>query len=308
MQISSKTQPIPRIAFGSAEELSRHLAGATMPFIVTGLLDSWKAMRDWTPAHFADRYRGMEVTAFLDLPAEGAPYALRNENHMRKMRFEDFVNLIGRNEKACYIHQLSVGKVPELASETEFRQLLPAGVKSEMLYFWLGSGGTRSGLHFDRFDNLNAQIYGRKSVFLVSPNQSGALYPFPDNVEKSQVDPDKPQLDRFPRFRDILPHTAVLASGEMLFLPRRWWHHFQSLEPSINVNCWYGEHIPVRAVLDVVKMGGPACWGQVARDFVFCGLFRRKATSRLFSDVPTGKFLYDVIAGGIKRRFSSSDK
>jgi lysine-specific demethylase 8 len=197
---------------------------------------------------------------------------------------------------------LSVKQFPGLASDTEFDALLPPGIRNRTLYLWLGSGGTRSGLHFDRFDNMNAQIYGRKSVFLVSPEQNVNLYPFGDNVEKSQVDPDHPDFDCFPRFANVRPLTAIMEPGEMLFIPRLWWHHLHSLEPAINVNCWYGEHIPLHSLLRVIRQNGASCWAQVIKDFVTCGILGREAKARLFSEPPTGKVLYQILAGSVKRR------
>lgn len=301
-----KRQPIPRIAFSTGVEMRAYLADASNPFIATGVLAGWPAMRAWTPDHFARRFGDLQVTAFVDLPANGAPYEMHTEDYARRMKLCTFVALIGKSPKASYIHQLSIAEIPDIADETDFSALLPPGCDSCMQYFWLGSGGTRSGLHFDRFDNLNAQIFGEKSVFLVSPDQSGRLYPFPDNVEKSRIDVDTPRFDQFPALRSVCAHTATLKAGEVLFIPKLWWHHFHSLSPAINVNLWYGEHISMRAILRVVAQSGPACWGQVIRDFFVCGLFGRPSRARLFSDVPTGKFVYDTIAAGIRRRLISS--
>lgn len=297
-------QSIPRIPFQTPQELGIRLATARTPFIATGLLDSWKALREWTPSYFAHHYGNLEIAASVDLPSTGSPYALRPGDHVRKMKLGEFMEFMANASKACYIHQMSATKLPELIDDTEFEVILPPGTENGMFYFWIGSGGTRSGLHFDRYDNINAQIYGKKSVFLVSPDQCSKLYPFKDNVEKSQLDPDAPQFDQFPRFRFVNAHTATIEPSEVLFIPKLWWHHIRSLEPSINVNCWYGEHIPLAAIFRVINAGGLSCWSQIIKDFILCGLLRRKVEARLFSDTPTGKFLYDVAAAAIKRPLS----
>jgi hypothetical protein len=293
---------IPRIAFTSQQDLATHLDGQTRPFIATGCIGSWLATQEWTPDYFVERYGDFPVTASVDLPTQGVPYALSPAEHLLRTSMAEFVRRMDDAPKPSYLHQLSVKQFPGLQSATAFDALLPPSSRNINLYFWLGSGGTRSGLHFDRFDNINAQIFGRKSVLLLSPEQSAALYPFDDNIEKSQVDPDQPDLDRFPRFSDIRPMTAVIEPGELLFIPRLWWHHLRSLEPAINVNCWYGEHISLGSMLRVVNQGGIKCWSKVIRDFLSCGLLGLTPRFRLFSDPPTGKVLYDVLAGALKRR------
>jgi len=297
-----RCSPIPRIGCATAAELGIHLDGQTRPFIATGRLGDWQAMREWTPEHFARSFGSLPVTANTDLPTEGAPYALAPTAHVLPTTMAKFISLMGSASKPCYLHQLSLTQFPALAEATDFDSLLPPGIDSHKLYVWVGSSGTRSGLHFDRYDNLNAQIHGRKRVFLVSPEQAGGLYPFIDNVEKSQVDPDGPDFARFPRLADVRMLSAVMEPGELLFIPRLWWHHLKSLEPAINVNCWYGEHIGLASILRVVQQGGLACWSRVARDFVFCGLLGMKPQARLFSEVPTGKFLFDLASGAIRRR------
>jgi len=297
-----KCQPIPRITFANAQAMREYLITASGPFIATGVLDGWNIVRAWTPNYFSKRFGDLEVAAFVDLPVHGAPYDMRSEDHLLRMTLRQFVERIDKSQKASYIHQLSAAKIPDIVGETHFRSLLPPGVGNGMLYFWLGSGGTRSGLHFDRFDNLNAQVFGSKSVFIVSPDQCGRLYPFPDNVEKSRIDVDTPSFERFPALSSVRAHTATLVAGEILYIPKLWWHHFHSLSPAINVNLWYGEHISMRSILRVVAQSGVGCWIQVARDFLVCGLFGRPSRARLFSDVPTGKFLYETIATGIRRR------
>lgn len=299
-----RSQSIPRVTFQTPEELGIHLANARSPLIAVGLLNSWKALVEWTPSYFADRYGDLEVTATVNLPTTGSPYVLHATDHGRKMKLAEFVELMVSTSKACYIHQMSITKLPKLICDVQFEAMLPPGIENGMFYFWLGSGGTRSGLHFDRFDNINAQIFGRKKVFLVSPNQADKLYPFNDNVEKSQLDPDEPRFDLFPDARTVQAHIGTIEPGEVLFIPKLWWHHFRSLEPAININCWYGEHISLMDILRVINKGGMSCWNQVMKDFVFCGLLGRKTKTRLFSDTPTGILLFNILAMAIKRRLS----
>jgi hypothetical protein len=42
---------------------------------------------------------------------------------------------------------------------------------------WFSGGGTTSNLHFDPSHNYICQLQGNKSVTLLSPDDSGGLYP-----------------------------------------------------------------------------------------------------------------------------------
>ena len=111
---------------------------------------------------------------------------------------------------------------------------------------WVGHGGGATPLHFDSVSNFLTQVVGRKQVILFPPAQSFHVYPYPvghqmDNF--AMVDVEKPDLDRFPALRRAQALEAVLEPGEVLWLPRFYWHYvFQLDAPSENIslNFWCG--------------------------------------------------------------------
>ena len=110
---------------------------------------------------------------------------------------------------------------------------------------WLG-GPVRTQIHNDRDHNLACVIAGRRRFLLFPPEQVGNLYigPLESPPPLSLVDPEAPDLDRFPRFAEALAHAQVaeLAPGDALFLPRLWWHHVTSRDPfNAMVNYWWGD-------------------------------------------------------------------
>jgi ribosomal protein L16 Arg81 hydroxylase len=116
--------------------------------------------------------------------------------------------------------------------------------------FWLSAARTGSGLHRDPPDNLYAQIWGRKRFVLIAPDETPNLYPhsilsgLPDF---SRADVERPDYERFPRLRRVKTMVVEVAAGEVLYLPRYWWHQVTSLERSASVNLWWAEG--VRAAL-----------------------------------------------------------
>ncbi|KAG2498674.1 hypothetical protein HYH03_003419 [Edaphochlamys debaryana] len=135
---------------------------------------------------------------------------------------------------------------------------------------WFGPAGTTTPLHTDPHHNLLAQVVGRKYVRLYHPRLTPRLHPFPaDTVtsNSSQVDldlitPEEPpgevqdvpadggtevpgsaprgravsgsSLSYFPGVGALPYEDVVLEPGQMLFIPRGWWHFVRSLSVSFS--------------------------------------------------------------------------
>jgi lysine-specific demethylase 8 len=124
-------------------------------------------------------------------------------------------------------------RLPELCADAAWRR--PK--------LWLGAAGTVMPLHFDLSLNLYAMVAGRKRFCLFPPSQSLLLYPcglFSKAPNFAQVDPEAPDPRRFPRFGRARPVGCVLRTGDLLYIPRGWWHHVRTLDDSIAIGFWYG--------------------------------------------------------------------
>jgi hypothetical protein len=120
---------------------------------------------------------------------------------------------------------------------------------------WIGSA-IITPAHFDESHNIAVCVAGRRRFTVFAPEQVANLYVGPlDNtpagMPMSLVDFAKPDLERFPRFREAWANarTAELAPGDAIYLPPLWWHHVQSLERfNMLVNYWWRAAAPGRAV------------------------------------------------------------
>ncbi|EGD72167.1 hypothetical protein PTSG_00189 [Salpingoeca rosetta] len=97
--------------------------------------------------------------------------------------------------------------------------------------------------HYDEQENFFAQVRGTKRVILFHPDNFRCLYPYRYGHpcdRQSQVDFDNPDYERFPKFKDARGLEAILRPGDVLYIPRCWWHLVRSLdELSVSVNFWY---------------------------------------------------------------------
>ena len=109
---------------------------------------------------------------------------------------------------------------------------------------WLGNA-IRVATHYDLMENVGIVVAGRRRFTLFPPDQVANLYmgPYeltPAGTPVSMVDPDAPDLDRYPRFAEALGHAsqATLDPGDAIYIPFHWWHAVSSLAP-VNVLCNY---------------------------------------------------------------------
>jgi len=123
--------------------------------------------------------------------------------------------------------------------------LVDAGVVPRI---WVGNRLTVQ-THFDLSENIACAVAGRRRFTLFPPAQTPNLYPGPFELTLagppvSMVQPDAPDFDRYPRFRDALAEAqqAELAPGDALYIPYFWWHHVQALDDlNVLVNYWWND-------------------------------------------------------------------
>ena len=111
--------------------------------------------------------------------------------------------------------------------------------KNPAVNIWFGAGGVATPLHFDRHENLLAQVVGAKRVLLVHQRYSGKLYPQTEVDNASSVDIEAPDLGKHPKFAEAVVEVCVLMPGELLYIPHSYWHAVSSLSPSISLSFWF---------------------------------------------------------------------
>jgi hypothetical protein len=146
-----------------------------------------------------------------------------------------------------------LSRVPGMREDLEahpppFEALVPASTVERRSTLWIAPRGTMSSLHHDGdYDTLNLQVSGKKLFLLVPPPQRAELHAY--GSAESPVNPFVPDLARFPRFSGASPVEATLEPGDVLLVPKYWWHCVYAVEPSVNLSIqirWEGEPSPWR--------------------------------------------------------------
>ncbi|XP_041663364.1 HSPB1-associated protein 1 homolog [Cheilinus undulatus] len=117
---------------------------------------------------------------------------------------------------------------------------------------WIGTKGANTPCHLDSYGcNLVLQVQGRKRWHLFPPGDTRHLYPtripYEESSVFSQVDVLHPDQRRFPAFQGAKVHVVTLKPGQVLYVPRHWWHYVESVDPiTVSVNSWIeleGDHM-----------------------------------------------------------------
>lgn len=167
-----------------------------------------------------------------------------------QLPFRQYLQQLRSGEAAAqdlYLARCALNNTPLAKSElvTQTEQQLGLCWPATALNLWLGPGGHTSCLHYDPMDGTLTQLIGQKRIILFPPDQLYNLYPISVlshlryglklRSVYSQVYPDNPDLQAFPRFAQAQQHRyeTVLQPGEILFIPAGWWHEVQTLGSDI---------------------------------------------------------------------------
>ncbi len=264
----------------------------------------WPACEVWSLDYLKEKYGNSICHASLDLPERGSIGAYNWEDYTRWMPLAEFVDTMRASEKACYMQQVPLWRLPGIETDLQFAELVDLG-DSKKIYtnIFVGSSNTNSSLHYDLPDNFLLQVYGGKQVYLFPPGQRKYIPTFPDSLRMSPVDPYAPDLGRYPAYNHARGVVGVLGAGDVLFIPKTWWHQLRSINESISVNCWFGQEQSISYLVRVAAVGGLRHFLVPAKDFFVLGMLGGKYEQRLFGDEPTGRWLYGVLSDAVRRRF-----
>lgn len=212
------------------------------PVLLQHTLDQWPAMQRWSFDHVERALAGRAITPVI---ADKGKWSvdLRAGMRVAEMDFTAYRAQVERSDAPPYYLRLALeGPFADLLSED---YSVPMYCRRRIFMkknLWLGGSGTTSGLHYDMMHNLVAQVVGKRRVVLFAPEERRNLYPHPVrslNWHHSPVRIEAPDLARFPRLARAQAVEIELGAGDMLFIPRGWWHHFASLERAIAVNFFW---------------------------------------------------------------------
>ncbi len=222
---------VPRVGVLDAANF-RERAAQGLPFLITGLVKRWPLFR-LTPETLRDRFSHLQVRARV---GDYINTAFAPDRAMQDMTMLEYLNLVADEGQ----------HLPPYLGNLELRELnglchWPAYLdKMGPPRFWIGPAGTVTPLHCDYDDNIFAQIWGTKRIFLAPPHHDEFLYTSEANaiLFGSPVDPEAPDFEKFPLARQATLIECIVEPGEMLYVPAGWYHQVRALTFSMSANRW----------------------------------------------------------------------
>jgi hypothetical protein len=233
---------VPRLSRLDAAAF-RARAEAGLPFLMTGVVKRWP-ISSLTPQDLRERFCHVPVRARI---GDYVGTAFAPDRAMRDMPMREYLDI-----------SADPGDLPPYVGNLELRELNGLchwpGYFDKMgpPRFWLGPARTVTPLHCDYDDNIFAQIWGSKRIFLAPPHHGEFLYTREANpvLFGSPFDPEAPDFDAYPLARQAALVEVIVHPGDMLYVPAGWYHQVRALTFSLSANRW------ARAV-PLALRGGP---------------------------------------------------
>jgi hypothetical protein len=234
---------VERVERPSAEQFRRSYDLPMKPVVITGALDDWRAMSDWSHEWFSEKYGGKTVSLSSNP---------RHTSRTIQMKLSDYIDrILDGSDGQLYMNQYPASEFPGLSDYYQTpRYCNPDRTLDTVL--WLGPANTVLAFHkdnrhpYDWINNVFVQIRGRKRVVMAAPDQDPFMY---QRVRETNdywysyiENPDTVDYSMYPLFQRAVLFQAEVGSGEILFIPANYWHWVTALEKSISMSFWWRRH------------------------------------------------------------------
>lgn len=244
-----------------AETFAREVSSDYVPVVLRGQVDHWAAVRAGSggdramAAYLAGFGGGQPLDVMIGAPEIAGRFFYDDDLtgfnfHRQKVALGQLLGQLVRyaEDDAATPHALyaNAATAPEHLPGWDAQNALGLPTGDAPARLWIGNA-TRVATHYDQSSNIACVVHGRRRFTLFPPDQIANLYIGPlDNTmagpPSSMVDPEAPDLTRYPRFATALAHAQVaeLAPGDAIFIPAIWWHHVSALDRlNVLVNYWW---------------------------------------------------------------------
>ncbi len=222
---------VPRMGLLDAASF-RAIAAQGLPFLVTGLVNRWP-LSSLSPQTLRDRFSHLPVRARV---GDYVNTAFAPDRAMQDMSMLEYLDLVstGTQDLPPYLGNLELRELNGMCHWPAYLE------KMGPPRFWLGPAGTVTPLHCDYDDNIFAQIWGTKRIFLSPPHHDEFLYTNEANaiLFGSPFNPEAPDFEKFPLARQASMIECIVNPGELLYVPAGWYHQVRALTFSLSSNRW----------------------------------------------------------------------
>ena len=242
------------IACKGLKEFFEQFVTKGIPVVLRGYASKWQSTSKWRAIDIFGGENGhrlvpIEVGSMMQGKMEEklVPFRTFVDDYLAKSLNKTCWSLqdaIQGGDSVAYMAQHPLtDQILSLQSDLDPKPILCGPEGPSHVYFWFGTGGTRTPLHYDSYENLFVQTVGVKYVRLYGSSETARLYVNKSGYglqgNMSDVDCENEDFARHPLAETAVFQDVVLYPGDALYIPSRTWHYVRSLTSSISVNYWF---------------------------------------------------------------------
>ncbi|MFF7307744.1 cupin-like domain-containing protein [Streptomyces sp. NPDC008137] len=243
----------------SPEEFRAEYVGRR-PVVMRGAAAGLPAVSTWSADHLAELAPDQRVRLKVGTVSAGRTTVVRLADYARELAAWE-AGLAGGGdpgEPPGYLHDVPLlSVIPELRRDLEPFPVayFPPFFRDQwwtFTQFFVGPSRAQTPLHFDTLltHNLFFQIQGSKRFVMVADAERDKCYTY--NWRWAAVDPEAPDLGRYPRFRDATVLTCDVEAGDIFYMPPGTLHKVTSPSRSISFNIdWHDRASALRGIAAV---------------------------------------------------------
>lgn len=225
---------IPILTDDQLDTIKTDFLAKDKPVILPDFAKNWRALEEWTPEFFIQRYGHLNAPLFNETFQQPGKYYLKSYG---KMLFADYLKLIlsKPTTERLFLFKL-LQEAPELLPDINLPERYGKFSKNFIFLFFGGEGALPPN-HYDvDLPNVfHTVLYGEKKIILFPPSQSQYLYQHPFTV-RTYVNVEEPNYSRFPKLKYAKGFQCILKPGQTLFIPSGYWHNILYLTPSYAIS------------------------------------------------------------------------
>eukprot|EP00794_Sanderia_malayensis_P007782 gene7782-8627_t len=243
----------------SGTDFYTHFIRKRKPIVFRGVAKRWMAVKYWQDDNYMKEKYGHVI-----VDVEMGKIYKNALNPRQTMNISHFIDIY--KDQTIYLD--SPFPQSELMNDLEvpfFMQCPELSPNFTSAHLLFSSGNTSSCFHHDGYENLLTMVSGIKVITLVNYTYMKEVYA--DHIDAfpglSPISPEGVDFEKWPLFKDVPFHKIVLKPGDIVYIPKNWWHHVRSFNsPNIAVTIWFnmfenktepGDDEEVIGIRDVIK-------------------------------------------------------
>ncbi len=221
-------------AFTSLVPPSKFVARSPEPVLLRGRASTWPALSRWS-FDYLKTISGDRMVRLVQGNRE------QGQTRFTQMPMAEYIELIAQrkhSDQKLYLKEFDLfHEFPFLLKDCVYEDFFPWYVRPGK-FAWIGQQGAETGLHYDIFDNFLIQVVGVKKLLLFSPSAIPRFYQsdkFDYGARDSLFNANHPDYERFPLLKEVRPLVLEFCPGDVLYIPKGWWHQVISIDATISI-------------------------------------------------------------------------